>query len=86
MLIQLLLHLLTSHERRHELDAVFVIKFFWSSKFCQFVWTLLVCEFPLATSETFSCFVLVYNLNLSHLRMCQCCKLSVGILIFADGK
>jgi hypothetical protein len=52
-----LLHLLTLHQGRHELDAVFVIKFFGPSKFRPSYMDFLVFEFPLGTSETFSCFM-----------------------------
>jgi len=86
LILQLLLHSLTSHERRHELDAVFVIKFFGPSEFFPSFMDFLVFEFPLASSETFSCFVLIYYLNLSHLQLCQFSKFSVGIFMSSQGK
>jgi len=54
--------------------------------FVRLIWTFLVFEFPLAASETLSCLVLIYHLNLSHFQMCQYCKFSVGIFISSEGK
>lgn len=45
------------HERRHNIDAVFVVSIF--SKSCPFARTLVIYDFPLRDSESFLCFMLV---------------------------
>jgi hypothetical protein len=53
------LNLRTLNERRHKLDAIFIINIFWALDVVHLPWALLVYEYPLGTSETFLCFMLV---------------------------
>ena len=82
LILQLLLHSLTSHERRHELDTVFVIKFFGPSKFFPSYMDIVGLRIPTFKLKTFSCFVLIYHLNLSHLQIYQFGKFSAGMFVF----
>jgi hypothetical protein len=53
----LVLNLRTLHDRRHQLDALFVIHIFLGPKSCP---SNMVFHFPLGTFETLLCFVLVH--------------------------
>jgi hypothetical protein len=57
------LNLRTLHERRHQLDAIFVINVFLGSNLVHLPWTLLVFEFLLGISETLLCFMLVHPIK-----------------------
>ena len=59
LILQLLLHLLTSYERRHELDAVFVIEFFGPSKFCPSCMDILSLRIPTCNIRN----ILLYCIN-----------------------
>jgi hypothetical protein len=58
------LNLHTLHDRRHQLDASFVTDFFWALNLFHLPWTLLVYEYPLGTSETVLCFMLVHPIKI----------------------
>jgi hypothetical protein len=81
------LNLRTLHERRHQLDAIFVTNVFWALNLVHLPWTLLVYKYPLGTSKTFLCFMSVHPIQIAPPAGVQLPQIQFVInWMFSEGK
>jgi hypothetical protein len=63
ILFMYLIYVLYMREDISLMQFLFLM-FFWALNLVYLPWTLLVYEYPLGTSETFLCFMLVHPINI----------------------